>query len=233
MVEDESADRSMVITVDGTPITLGDFETMMESDAEVKRIRDTYLQDSVDLTPEQAGSLYSLYEQLSENGIMLYNTQGADDLVFPSGINHGATVSVSLDRGSVSGTTGGTVTATYTVSGAEDGQTVSFDVYVLPGSAADWVTAKRNTSKSPKTAAGLYLSMSGSWIPLLMIKPGMVNKSSTFTQQIFKTRSLVMERRPVYRRQSSPTASALSQQKSKKAPLLRKNSNLQMLRDTF
>lgn len=40
MVEDESADRSMVITVDGTPITLGDFETMMEIEAEIKRIRD-------------------------------------------------------------------------------------------------------------------------------------------------------------------------------------------------
>lgn len=95
MVEDESADRSMVITVDGTPITLGDFETMMQIEAEIKRIRDTYLQDSVDLTPEQASNLYSLYEQLSENGIMLYNTQGADDLVFPSGADHSQRVTVT------------------------------------------------------------------------------------------------------------------------------------------
>ena len=133
LLEDETTDRSMVVTVDGTPITLGEFETMMEIEAEIKRIQDTYLQENVDLTPEQASSLYSLYEQLSENGIMLYNTQGADDLVFPSGINHQATVSMKVESNG---------DATYTVSGAADDQVISFDVYVIPASASAVLDAK-------------------------------------------------------------------------------------------
>lgn len=143
MLESGDYDPDAVVTVDGTAITMADFSTMMQIEAEIKRIQETYLSEDVDLTPEQTSSLYSLYEQLSENGIMLYNTQGADDLVFPSGINHNATVSVSLSTATIAGTSGGTVTATYTVSGAEADQEVSFDVYVLPGSAANWVTAKQ------------------------------------------------------------------------------------------
>lgn len=94
LLEDEAASRDTVITVDGTEITLGGFETILEIQREIARIRETYLQDQVSLTQEQAASLYSLYEQLSEEGIELYSANGADDLVFPSGIDHSVTAEI-------------------------------------------------------------------------------------------------------------------------------------------
>lgn len=143
MLESGNYDAAMVITVDGTPITMADFKTMMDIQKEVERIRSTYFPEGgVDWTDEQLESLHDLYLQLQSEGITLYNTYGADDLVFPSGINQNATISVSLDKTSVSAVDGGSVTATYTVTGAEEDQVISFDVSVLPASAAGLVTAQ-------------------------------------------------------------------------------------------
>ncbi|MBE5056856.1 S-layer homology domain-containing protein [Pseudoflavonifractor sp. DSM 107456] len=143
MLERGNYDPAMVITVDGTPITMADFKTMMDIQKEVERIRSTYFPEGgVDWTEEQLESLYDLYLQLQNEGITLYNTQGADGLVFPSGIDQNAAISVSLDKTSVSAVAGGSVTATYTVTGAEEDQDISFEVSVLPASAAGLVTSK-------------------------------------------------------------------------------------------
>lgn len=143
MLERGDYDSTMVITVDGTPITMADFKIMMDIQREVERIRSTYFPEGgVDWTDEQLESLYDLYLQLQNEGITLYNIRGADDLVFPSGIDQNATISVSLDKTSVSAVAGGSVTATYTVTGAEEDQAISFEVSVLPASAAGLVTAK-------------------------------------------------------------------------------------------
>ena len=125
LLEDETVSRDTVITVDGTEITLGGFETILEIQREIARIRETYLQDEVTLNQEQAASLYSLYEQLSEEGIALYNTSGADGLVFPSGINHNARVSV---------TSNGSGSFTARLTGAAAGQVVTFDWRAASGS---------------------------------------------------------------------------------------------------
>ena len=96
------------------------------------------MQDSVDLTPEQASSLYSLYEQLSENGIMLYNTQGADDLVFPSGADHSQRVSVTPTVIVQNGGTG-----TITLSLAHPAQnTVTVSWRIADGSATGTICGK-------------------------------------------------------------------------------------------
>lgn len=85
MLEKGDYDPDMVIRVDGTPVTMADFKIMMDIQKEVERIRSTYFPEGgMDWTEEELGSLYDLYLQLQENGIQLYNTQGADDLVFPS-----------------------------------------------------------------------------------------------------------------------------------------------------
>ena len=109
MLESGDYDPDMVITVDGTPVTMADFATMMEIQKEIQRIRDTYLKDNVELTPEQASNLYELYRQLQTNGIKLYNTQGADALVFPSETDHTQRVSVpqavTMENGGESGIT--------------------------------------------------------------------------------------------------------------------------------
>lgn len=135
MLEDDAADRSMVVTVDGTPITLGDFETMMQIEKELTRIRDTYLQEDVDLTAAQASSLYSLYEQIAADGLTLYSTQGADALVFPSGVDQNARISMRVSSAS-SSTANETITATFTLNNNQAvRQDISFRVRTLDGSA--------------------------------------------------------------------------------------------------
>ncbi len=110
MIEDENADRNMRIDVDGTVITLGDFEKMMEIESEIRRIQETYFAENgtAELTQEQTDSLLSLYQQISANGITLYNTRGGDSLVFPSGVNQ--TVQMSI-----SGSDTASITSTYTL----------------------------------------------------------------------------------------------------------------------
>lgn len=95
MLESGEYDPNMVITVDQTPITMADFKTMMDIQKEVERIQSTYFPEGgVDWTEEELGSLYDLYLQLQENGIQLYNTQGADHLEFPSQKDQTQTISV-------------------------------------------------------------------------------------------------------------------------------------------
>ena len=95
MVEGGDYDPDMVIRVDGTPVTMADFKTMMDIQKEVERIRSTYFPEGgVEWTEEELGSLYDLYLQLQENGIQLYNTQGADGLEFPSGADQTQRVTV-------------------------------------------------------------------------------------------------------------------------------------------
>lgn len=95
MLEKGDYDPDMVIRVDGTPVTMADFKTMMDIQKEVERIQSTYFPEGgVDWTEEELGNLYDLYQQLQANGIQLYNTHGADDLVFPSGVDHRVTASI-------------------------------------------------------------------------------------------------------------------------------------------
>ena len=95
MLESEDYDPDMVIKVDGAPVTMADFKTMMDIQKEVERIQSTYFPEGgVEWTEEELGSLYDLYQQLQANGIQLYNTQGADNLTFPSGMNQSQRVVV-------------------------------------------------------------------------------------------------------------------------------------------
>lgn len=132
LLEDETVSRDTVITVDGTEITLGGFETILEIQREIGRIRETYLQDEVPLNQEQTASLYSLYEQLSENGIQLYSTNGADELVFPSGVDQTQRVSVTP---TVNMQNGGTGTITLSLDHAAK-EPVTLSWRIADGSAA-------------------------------------------------------------------------------------------------
>lgn len=99
MLESGDYDPDMVIRVDGTPVTMADFKTMMDIQKEVERIQSTYFPEGgVEWTEEELGNLYDLYQQLQSNGIQLYNTHGADDLVFPSGVDHRVTASIVGDE---------------------------------------------------------------------------------------------------------------------------------------
>lgn len=141
MLESGDYDPDMVIAVDGTPVTMADFATMMEIQKEIQRIRDTYLQDNVELTPEQAGNLYELYQQLQANGIKLYNVRGADNLTaenFLSGEDQTQRVTVPE---SVTVANGGSAALTLTLDHAvPTGKTVTLSYRVAEGSASGTVT---------------------------------------------------------------------------------------------
>ncbi len=134
--KDKKVDPDILITVDGTPITLSDFEIMMQIETEVKRIRETYFQDEVDMTQAQLSSLYSLYEQLSVNGIQLYNTYAADNLVFPSKIDQRVRLTMEVDSSTPLPVTAnnGTVKLNFTLDRTVEHE-VSFRVRTLDGSA--------------------------------------------------------------------------------------------------
>lgn len=139
MIDEGTVAADAVISVDGTDVPLEDFSTMLQIRREVQRIRDTYLQEEVELTPEQGESLLSLYEQLQQDGIVLYNTYGAQGLDFASGVNQNARISMSLSAGTVDAVSGGTVTVTFRAVNANPGQQISFDAAVFAGSAVGFV----------------------------------------------------------------------------------------------
>lgn len=133
MLEKGDYDPDMVIRVDGTPVTMADFKTMMEIQREVERIRSTYFPEGgVEWTEEELGSLYDLYQQLQANGIQLYNTRGADNLVFPSGADQSQRVSVPS---SVTVQNGGTATLTVSLAHAAK-EPVTLNWRIAEGSAA-------------------------------------------------------------------------------------------------
>ncbi len=141
MLESGDYDPDMVLTVDGTPVTMADFKTMMDIQKELERIQSTYFPEGgVEWTEEELGNLYDLYLQLQENGITLYNTQGADKLVFPSGVNQNARVSMKLDKTEIKAGEGGTVTATFQSENANEGQEITFQLHIFSGSAGELVT---------------------------------------------------------------------------------------------
>lgn len=86
MVFSADADLDKLVSVDGTPITLGDLKLMIEIEDELQRIRDTYFGD-VTLTPEQQAALDSLRAQIESEGISI-SAEGMPGLVFPSGVDH-------------------------------------------------------------------------------------------------------------------------------------------------
>ena len=87
MAQAGEADDDTVVLVGGTDaISLGDLRVLMDIEAELQRIEEMYFQESVELTPEHAENLLSIYEQfLADGGFTLYNVNAADDLEFPSG----------------------------------------------------------------------------------------------------------------------------------------------------
>ena len=130
-----------MVEVDGTQVTLENLATMMAIEAEIDRVRETYFSgETPDLTEEQQAALESLANQLETQGITLYNP-GA--LTFPSGVDHGARVSVQVSGTDVTTNTDGsvtvpnsaaTLTATFSLAAAAKTD-VTFQVRTLDGSA--------------------------------------------------------------------------------------------------
>lgn len=146
-----------MVEVDGTQVTLENLATMMAIEAEIDRVRETYFSgETPDLTEEQQAALESLANQLETQGITLYNP-GA--LTFPSGVDHGARVSVQVSGTDVTTNTDGsvtvpnsaaTLTATFSLAAAAKAD-VTFQVRTLDGSAVKGInyTAVEKTVTIP------------------------------------------------------------------------------------
>ena len=133
-------DLDKMVEVDGTQVTLENLATMMAIEAEIDCVRETYFSgETPDLTEEQQAALESLANQLETQGITLYNP---DALTFPSGVDHGARVSVQVSGTGVTANTDGsvtvpnsaaTLTATFSLAAVAKAD-VTFQVRTLDGS---------------------------------------------------------------------------------------------------
>ena len=121
------------VTVGETTITAADLRTMIGIEEEIVRIRDTYFSGE-EWTDEEKENLASL-EQAIRSGDFIVRSDPLPELIGPSGVNHNARVSVSVDKDTFQNSESGTATVTLTLTGAADGQAVTFDYTTLDGSA--------------------------------------------------------------------------------------------------
>lgn len=136
LLEAGTLDEDAVVTVGGQSITAGDLLVVLDIEAELRRIQETYFPEGgVDLSAEQAEALYSLYSQLLANGgFTLYNTNAADDLTaddFHSGIDQTVTISASgVDNAQMNSA----YTVTVTLNEAQPNEDVTFSWRAFDGS---------------------------------------------------------------------------------------------------
>ena len=136
LLEAGTLDEDAVVTVGGQSITAGDLLVVLDIEAELRRIQETYFPEGgVDLSAEQAEALYSLYSQLLANGgFTLYNTNAADDLTaddFHSGIDQTVTISASgVDNAQMNSA----YTVTVTLNEAQPNEDVIFSWQTFSGS---------------------------------------------------------------------------------------------------
>ena len=133
MAEAGEADDDTLVLVGETPISLEDLRLLLDIEAELRRIEETYFQEEVELSPEQAENLVSIYEQLlADGGFTLYNTNAADDLDFPSGIDRNARVTLTTEGFDALTSDGGNFKIKWEASG--DSEDISFQLRLLDGS---------------------------------------------------------------------------------------------------
>lgn len=129
-------DPSKLVIVDGTPISLGDLDTIIKIEEYIAYLRQTYFSGEK-WTDEHYDSLESLQEQINNEGIMLLRDSPSNTTttIGDSGIDHGARISISEpERKEYSWPSRITYTYTVTLNKAEAGQTVTFKWRALSGS---------------------------------------------------------------------------------------------------
>lgn len=162
-------DAAKTVTVDGTPVTLGDLDTMLQIEDYVAHVKDTYFSDQ-EWTDEQKASLESLENQINSEGIEILGTEG--ELAFPSGVDHSVRISIEGDEGAQEN---GIYTITAKLNHAQEKAPVSFEWVALPGTVSIGGTTSGEVSFAPgeteKTISvqvggknGTYLQGGGSFL---------------------------------------------------------------------
>ena len=145
LYDDPDCDLDRYVMVDGTAITLGELKTILEIEEYIEYLRQTYFSGG-EWTQAHLDSLDDLLDQINNEGIMLYSANSGTN--WPSGVSHEARVSISGPT--VSGTT---ATFTAKLTGAVEGQTVTFKYAALSGSqtATGSGTVTFNSGETQKT----------------------------------------------------------------------------------
>lgn len=128
-----SYDPDKVVTVDGENVTLEKIAQIIEIESYVSMYRNAELYGS-EWTPEHEKTYESLVKQLSTKGFNFTNLPQEKKTGDFSGMNHSAKVFVDIEY------TDGGAEITAFLTGANEGQTVTFNYQVFSGSAA--VTAE-------------------------------------------------------------------------------------------
>ena len=130
LVKDGALADDTVVNVDGTPVTVADLKVMLEIEEYIAYLQETYF-DGHQWSQEQLDSLDSLMEQINSEGIDVLAPEGSEAIQFPSGVDHTAVASMSLDSVTESSAEV-TVRLNHSLS-----QDVLVRVRTLPGSATD------------------------------------------------------------------------------------------------
>lgn len=172
-------DAAKTVTVDGTPVTLGDLDTMLQIEDYVAHVKDTYFSDQ-EWTDEQKASLESLENQINSEGIEILGTEG--ELTFPSGVDHNLRLKVEAEDTAENGQD-----YTVTVSTA-DGQPVkkevTFDYVALSGSV---------TAEGSDTAA-IPVDQSSTTVTVKVgSAAGSTNGDSVFVLSLYNVKNALFE----------------------------------------
>ena len=126
LLEQDDCDLDKTVLVDGTAITLGNIQSILQIEEYLDYLQETYFNQQ-EWTDEQKESLQSLMTQLNSDGITLASAD--DSTVWPSGVNHNARVEIGELTEEKKG-----YSYTVTLTNALEGQTVTFDWEVQSGS---------------------------------------------------------------------------------------------------
>ena len=120
-------DSQKMVWVDGTPVTLENLELMLEIEDYIAYLSETYFSQQ-EWTEEQLASFESLQQQVQESGIQIFAAND-EPIIGSGGVSHSARVVVNPTPD----VQNGTATFTATLTGAADGQKVTFDWKALSG----------------------------------------------------------------------------------------------------
>lgn len=120
-------DSQKMVWVDGTPVTLENLELMLEIEDYIAYLSETYFSQQ-EWTEEQLASFESLQQQVQESGIQIFAAND-EPIIGSGGVSHSARVVVNPTPD----VQNGTATFTATLTGAAEGQQVTFDWKALSG----------------------------------------------------------------------------------------------------
>ena len=167
-------DPTKLVIVDGTPITLGDLDTVLQIEDYIAYLRRTYFSGGA-WTQEQLASLQSLQEQINTRGIMLLGVND-EGTVGASGVDHTVRISVS---GADTATLNSSYTVTVSLNKAQKVD-VTYSYRALSGSVA------ATGSDTRTITAG---SVRDTFTVNVGDAKGVLNGSGTFVVQVYDVKN--------------------------------------------